>query len=95
MTQRVSASADAVERGANFSAAQTVTQGGAFKLAYSIDELAALSGVCRVKLYQEINAKRLRAQKLGRRTVIRAQDAQAWLDGLPEIQAASADAGRS
>lgn len=50
------------------------------KLAFSIREIRALTGISRTKLYTEIQEGRLRPSKAGRRTLILAQDLQAWLD---------------
>ncbi len=52
-------------------------------LSYSIAEVVKASGVCRTVLYEEIKAGRLRARKLGRRTLILADDLQSWLSALP------------
>lgn len=40
------------------------------RLAYSIDEAAALLGVCRQTIYNNLHAGRLRAVKLGQRRLI-------------------------
>ncbi len=50
--------------------------------ALSVDEVAKWAGVGRVKVYAEIKAKRLKVVKLGRRTIIRAADARAWLSAM-------------
>ena len=52
-------------------------------LSYSIADVVNLSGVGRTVLYEEIKAGRLKAHKLGRRTLILADDLQHWLAGLP------------
>jgi excisionase family DNA binding protein len=44
--------------------------------------------LCREKAYQEIRAGRLRAVKLGRKTLILRPDADAWAASLPELRAA-------
>jgi excisionase family DNA binding protein len=53
------------------------------KIAYSIDEVAGLSGICRTLIYAEINNGRLSARKCGRRTLVFRQDLLGWLDLLP------------
>jgi len=53
------------------------------RLAFSIDESAIRAGVCRDKIYDAINAGRLRARKNGRRTLILASDLEAYLNDLP------------
>lgn len=50
------------------------------KLAYSVPALAAAASVGKSKLWAEIAAGRLRAFKLGSRTLIAAADATDWLD---------------
>jgi excisionase family DNA binding protein len=49
------------------------------KLAFSIDEAGQVSSVGRTLIYKEIAAGNLRATKVGRRTVILADDLKAWL----------------
>jgi excisionase family DNA binding protein len=43
--------------------------------------------LCREKAYQEIRAGRLRAVKLGRKTLILRADAEGWAASLPELLA--------
>jgi excisionase family DNA binding protein len=57
------------------------------RLAYPIDEFADAVGIGRSKLYAEIRAGRLKAKKLGSRTLIKASDAHAYLDALPDMAA--------
>jgi excisionase family DNA binding protein len=44
--------------------------------------------VCRETAYQQIRAGRLRAVKLGRKTLILRADADAWAAALPELRTA-------
>jgi hypothetical protein len=53
------------------------------KLAHSIDDVVALSGVGRTLVFAEIKAGRLIARKCGRRTVILRSDLQQWLNSMP------------
>lgn len=53
------------------------------KPAYSIDELLDILPFGRTKLHSEINAGRLRAKKLGKKTIFEAQDVADYLEGLP------------
>ena len=48
---------------------------------------ARLFGVGRTTVYSEINAGRLRARKVGSRTLIATGDAENWLQSLPLIEA--------
>lgn len=50
------------------------------KLAYSVKEFCAVYGVSNSTMYSEAAAKRLKLTKLGRRTLIGAEDAKAWWD---------------
>ena len=54
------------------------------KGAYSVAEFMSFACIGRTKMYQEINEGRLKARKLGAKTVILAADAEAWLNALPE-----------
>lgn len=56
-------------------------------LSYSVAEAVEASGVGRSFLYEQIKSGRLKARKLGRRTLILAEDMQSWLAALPKIQA--------
>jgi excisionase family DNA binding protein len=54
-------------------------------LTYSVADAAKASGIGRTVLYEEIKAGRLQARKLGRRTLILAEDLQRWLAALPTM----------
>jgi excisionase family DNA binding protein len=54
-----------------------------YKRALSIAEFARTYGICRSKVYAEIAAGHLHAVKSGHRTLIRTEDAEAWLQSLP------------
>jgi hypothetical protein len=53
------------------------------KIAYSIREFCEIAGICRTVAYEEMNSGRLKAKKVGRRTLITTDAAKAWLDRLP------------
>ena len=55
------------------------TNGGAM----SVDEFCRWARVGRTKAYAEAKAGRLLLRKIGAKTVIRTEDAQAWLAALP------------
>ncbi len=52
------------------------------KRAYSIPEVCEQASIGRTRLYSEISNGRLRTVKCGRRTLIRAEDMDAWLRSL-------------
>ena len=54
--------------------------------AFSISEFCHLYVIGRTHAYEEIAAGRLRAVKVGRRTLIKSDDAEAWLAALPELK---------
>jgi excisionase family DNA binding protein len=51
--------------------------------AYSIDEAAKMSGVCRTRFYQILNDGLVPAKKCGKRTLILEEDLQKFLQELP------------
>lgn len=55
------------------------------KLAYSIGELAASGPVGRSTIYNAIAAARLRARKIGRRTIVLDEDWRAFLTDAPIV----------
>jgi len=52
-------------------------------LAYPFRSWCKSVGISVAQGYNEINAGRLKAHKRGTSTIIKAEDAQAWLDALP------------
>jgi excisionase family DNA binding protein len=53
------------------------------KLSYSIAEAVELTGLGRSTIYEEIRSKRLLARKIGRRTIVLAEDLSSFLASLP------------
>jgi hypothetical protein len=53
---------------------------------YSVDEFARRNRIGLTTAYAEIRAGRLIAHKIGRRTVVLAEDARSWRDNLPKVQ---------
>jgi excisionase family DNA binding protein len=60
-----------------------------YRVAHSIAEVCAATGLGRDGVYNAINAGRLTARKFGRRTVILDHDLRAFLDALPKLEVAS------
>ena len=60
------------------------------KLGYSVDSLAEAADSSRSVIYEEIATGRLKAKKLGSRTIIPADEAKRWLDSLPDFQPGAA-----
>jgi excisionase family DNA binding protein len=54
--------------------------------AFSIDGFGKCFGIGRTKIYAEIRAGRLRAKKVGRRTLISRDEAHRWWAQLPEAR---------
>ena len=59
------------------------------KLAYGIADFARAVGVSRDKVYSEIKDGRLRAHKIGSRSVITADAARQYLASLPALETAA------
>jgi excisionase family DNA binding protein len=53
--------------------------------AFSVEAFCQRFGIGRTSAYQEIREGRLRARKIGRRTIITEDDAEDWLRRLPVI----------
>lgn len=54
--------------------------------AYAVREFCARYGICRQTFYDEIKRGRIRARKLGKKTIILKSDAEAWATSLPELR---------
>lgn len=67
------------------------TQPTAHKVLISVDDFLRRYGVSRTRAYHEINSGKLRARKLGRRTVIHVDDARNWADSLPSLRTLTDD----
>jgi hypothetical protein len=52
---------------------------------FSLDEFARQNRIGLTTVYSEIKAGRLTARKIGRRTIITADDARAWREQLPKV----------
>jgi hypothetical protein len=63
------------------------------RLCFTIPEFVAAARVCKSKVYEEIRAGRLRAQKCGRRTLITRGEAERFIRELPSVPAGSVKPG--
>ena len=58
--------------------------------AFAVREFCARYGICRDTFYREVKLGRLRAVKLGHKTLVLKSDAEAWAAALPEARSAVA-----
>ena len=52
---------------------------------FTVRQFLAWANVSHTTFYKELSAGRLKAYKVGRRTLVRQEDAQAWLNSLPQV----------
>ncbi len=64
-----------------------ITELSSRQLAYSVASAIRITGLGRTSLYREISAGRLIAHKVGRRTLIHAEDLDRWLASQPTMVA--------
>ena len=60
-------------------------------VAYSIPEAARAAAIGTTKLRNEIRAGRLRARKLGKRSIVTTNDLENWAAALPDIHDVALD----
>ena len=58
------------------------------KRGHSVEEFGKIYGICRSLIYLEIREGRLKARKVGRRTVIATEDGEEWFSRLPRVRTA-------
>jgi excisionase family DNA binding protein len=58
--------------------------------AFAVREFCARYGICRQTFYDEVHRGRLRAVKLGKKTIVLRGDAEAWQSSLPALDLATA-----
>lgn len=59
------------------------------RLAYSVNDFVELTGIGRTVVYEAIRDGRLRAKKLGSRTLIPGPAAADFINSLPDVKAAA------
>jgi excisionase family DNA binding protein len=62
---------------------------GRHKVAHTINEVSAQTGIGRDGIYKAINEGRLRARKFGKRTLILDSDLHGFLEALPTLGTAA------
>jgi excisionase family DNA binding protein len=60
------------------------------KQAFAVREFCARYGICRQTFYDEVKRGRIKAKKLGKKTVILRSDAEKWAASLPALNLAVA-----
>jgi excisionase family DNA binding protein len=58
------------------------------KQAFAVREFCARYGICRQTFYDEVKRGRIKAKKLGKKTVILRSDAEKWAASLPALNLA-------
>jgi excisionase family DNA binding protein len=58
--------------------------------AFAVREFCSLYGICRDTFYSEVKRGRLRALKLGKKTIVLRADAESWAASLPALDLAAA-----
>lgn len=54
--------------------------------AMTIAQFCAWAGIARSTVYKEISSGRLKARKIGHKTIIARDDADAWFSALPTLE---------
>ena len=54
--------------------------------AFAVSEFCDRYGICRDTFYQEVRRGRLRARKLGMKTIVLRADADAWVATMPALE---------
>lgn len=60
-------------------------------LSYNIDETSKITGLGKTRIYEELNSGRLRAVKVGRRTLIPHASIEEWLQQLKDYSSISSE----
>jgi excisionase family DNA binding protein len=71
---------------ARISAREAARRACQSKAALTVREFCALYGICRDTFYREVRCRRLRAVKLGTKTLVLNPDADAWAASLPALK---------
>ena len=52
----------------------------------SIEDASKLLGIGLTKFYEELNSKRIKAKRFGRRTLVSPDSLKIWFDNLPDFK---------
>jgi len=52
----------------------------------AVSEFCNIHRICRDRFYFEVRAGRLRAKKVGRKTIVTPEDEDDWVAGLPDLE---------
>jgi predicted nucleic acid-binding protein len=55
-----------------------------------VNEFCNIHRICRDRFYAEVRAGKLRARKVGRKTIVTPEDEDAWVANLPVLELATA-----
>jgi excisionase family DNA binding protein len=62
--------------------------------AFAVREFCDRYGICRATFYDEVKRGRIKARKLGKKTLVLKSDAEAWAASLPELRIIGVRANR-
>jgi excisionase family DNA binding protein len=65
------------------------------KKAFAVREFCDQYGICRDTFYSEVKCGRLRALKVGKRTLVLKSDAEVWAASLPELRTVGGQQARA
>ena len=54
------------------------------RAAFSVTDFCVWAGISPSQFYKQVKIGNLKIHKIGRKTIVKATDAQAWLNALPE-----------
>jgi len=63
-----------------------IKEGQAMQRALTIQEFQQVYRIARTKIYEQIESGQLKAVKIGKKTVIRVDDAEKWLAALKPVE---------
>ena len=64
---------------------ETMRRANTTREAFAVREFCALYGICRQTFYDEVKRGRIKAKKLGKKTLVLRADAENWAASLPVL----------